>query len=341
MIGETMLGAGFIALAISLVFCLAAAPLANVLGLMDHPDGANGRKRHKRPTPLFGGIAVMVPTLLAIPYYSPALQGAGFAILAASAGTLLIGAIDDRRHINPHLRLVLSAGLLLAAILSSPDLRLLSLGFTFLEGPAYLGSFIGTSLTLICLLGLQNAVNMADGKNGLVLGLSIIWCVFLMVVAPAEWMAVLAVMLVALVVVFGFNIAGRLFLGDAGSYSLSVMLGLLSVYIHNKSPVSLPADTVLLWFLIPVADCIRLIFKRARDGRPVFAGDRNHLHHLIYDAMPWRYGLPLYLGLVGIPGAMALFVPATAPLMIAIQLGLYAMLLLGYTRRPLGVGGMS
>src|SRR3546814_9730280 len=40
--------------------------------------------------------------------------------------------------------------------------------------------------TLLCLLGFQNAVNMADGTNGLVIGLGLGWVALLLLHAPPE-----------------------------------------------------------------------------------------------------------------------------------------------------------
>ena len=42
--------------------CSLAGTMGRVLGVIDYPDG--GRKSHARPTPMVGGIALMVPLLL-------------------------------------------------------------------------------------------------------------------------------------------------------------------------------------------------------------------------------------------------------------------------------------
>lgn len=339
--GEMLFGSGFLAVASALLLCLGARPVGRLLGVIDHPDGVNGRKRHKGPTPLTGGLAVMLPTLFAITLFLPGLNGAGLAILTATSIVLVIGLVDDRGHLKPGLRLALSSLALLGALLFAPDLRLWVLHFSFMSYATSLGPVLGILLALICLLGLQNAVNMADGKNGLVIGLSLIWTVFLMIAAPTEWLPVLLALFLALGVTFAFNIKGRLFLGDAGSYSISILLGLLSIYVFNHSRVPLPADIILIWFLVPVLDCLRLIVTRARDGRRIFSGDRNHLHHLIYDAMPWRFGLPLYLSMVFLPGLFAMVFPEAALLFLLATIFVYTIVYISYARRPLGVGGMS
>ena len=42
--------------------CSLAGPVGRMLGVIDYPDG--GRKSHARPTPMVGGIALMLPLLL-------------------------------------------------------------------------------------------------------------------------------------------------------------------------------------------------------------------------------------------------------------------------------------
>ncbi|RMD87314.1 MAG: hypothetical protein D6807_08100 [Alphaproteobacteria bacterium] len=145
---------------------------------------------------------------------------------------------------------------------------------------------------------------------------------------------VLAALSAALLVTLLFNLRGRLFLGDAGSYSLSVLIGLLAIYAYNQGFDRLPADSVALWFLIPVLDTTRLIVTRVSRGQPPFRGDRTHLHHLLYDAMPWRYGLLLYLGMILLPGLLALALPEiTLLLLIATTFG-YGLVCIGLVRRP-------
>ncbi|MEM8799598.1 MAG: hypothetical protein AAGF15_05920, partial [Pseudomonadota bacterium] len=114
-----------------------------------------------------------------------------------------------------------------------------------------------------------------------------------------------------------FNMSGKLFLGDAGSYGLAALIGFLAVMTYGHGVTGLYADQIALWFLIPVLDCLRLMLSRHLDGRSPFAGDRNHLHHYLASVMPWRWGLAVYLGMVAIPSIVSVFWPA-ATLPIAI-----------------------
>ncbi|MFQ5347529.1 MAG: hypothetical protein ACE5ED_06755, partial [Rhodothalassiaceae bacterium] len=263
--GQIILDAVLAAL-MALAVCLAAWPLGKRLGVIDYPDGTTGRKRHARPTPLVGGLAVMLPTVLALVWHAPGPFGFGLATALAVAVMLLLGLMDDRADLAPGLRLAICAATLAVAIEISPEMRLNFLRFSFAGELVSLGGVGSIAFTVLCLLGFQNAVNMADGKNGLVVGMSLCWSLLLWLTLPADMYPVLAALSAALVVTLLFNLRGRLFLGDAGSYSLSILIGLLAIYAYNQGFDRLPADSVALWFLIPVLDMARLIVTRVSRG---------------------------------------------------------------------------
>jgi UDP-GlcNAc:undecaprenyl-phosphate GlcNAc-1-phosphate transferase len=338
--GDLLFAAGLISFAMALVACLVAKPLAHALGIMDMPDGVNGRKRHSRPTPLIGGVAIIFPFISSTFIFQPGLNGFPWIVSFATFGIFLVGFFDDRSHMRPVWRLIVSAFILAFAVAMIPDLRLTVLHFSFSDAAFLLPGTVAAGFALVCLLGLQNAVNMADGKNGLVIGMSIVWSAFLMLPAPDELRPILISLLISLTVTGFFNIRGKLFLGDAGSYSLAIILGMLSIYVFNHSAMALPADMIVLWFLIPVLDCIRLIFSRVSRGRAPFSPDRNHFHHVINDSMSWRYGLFVYLAHVILPGMAAFLWPSYTLALIVLSGFSYLLVYISLTRR-LGVLGIT
>ena len=220
---------------------------------------------------------------------------------------LLLGLVDDRRHIRlrPLWRLGISVAASIAVLVAVPGLELTFLKFSFLTNTIFLGGF-GLAFTVLCLVGLQNAINMADGKNGLVIGLVLIWTVGLLHFAPAHVEPVLIAFALGLAIALPFNLSGRLFLGDSGTYAISILVGVLTLYAYNVNFAALPADLVALWFLILIVDCLRLMVARMIAGRSPFSSDRHHLHHILWSLLPQPIGLLAYLGLVGVPFALAL-----------------------------------
>ena len=315
----------------ALILCLLAAPLGRRLGVVDLPDGA--RKRHPRPTPMTGGIAVAAPVLAVLAVLAVRGPFAPFHALVgvALAAFLGLGLFDDRRHLRPAFRLAFSTLLAVAVLWAAPTEQVSFFRFSFADVAVFLGGGWGILFSVLCLVGLQNAVNMADGRNGLALGMMLIWTLLLIAYAPAHVQPVLAAMAAALGVTAAFNLRGMLFLGDSGSYGLSIAIGLLAIHVYGLEFPDLYADTVALWFLIPIADAIRLMLFRMMDGRSPFSPDADHLHHILERWMPWRWGLSLYLLAVAGPAAAALAWPAlTMPLAAAVMIAYCGVVLAGH-----------
>ena len=307
----------FAAAMVALVGAIFIGRNADAIGhrfrLVDTPDQPGGRKQHLHPTPLVGGLAVCLAAILAAvlaigSHLAEAVSSAGDSALGifafGVAAMYFIGAADDRHTLSPRTRLGVSI-LVLLGILSSD--QMFSLGqLQFTGGLNVELASAGMFFTLVCLVGLLNAVNMADGKNGLVIGLSLIWCAVLATRANELWYPVLAAMSVSLAVMGWFNMRGKLFLGDGGSYGLSSAFGLMAIHIHNTNPEAFAAEQVALLFAVPVLDTIRLMVIRAKRGASPFIGDSDHLHHHLARRWGWPNGLYVYCALVAVPNLVPL-----------------------------------
>ncbi|MBM3503062.1 MAG: undecaprenyl/decaprenyl-phosphate alpha-N-acetylglucosaminyl 1-phosphate transferase [Alphaproteobacteria bacterium] len=298
--------------AATLAICWRADAIARVLGVMDEPDGK--RKLHARATPLVGGLAIMLPVigLGLLCALTPPLDRFFLAIALAGGGATLLGYLDDRRHIPALRRLIVSVAIGAGAMLYAPGFVVDVLHFSLPGATFFLGVPAGVTFTMFCLVGLQNAVNMADGKNGLVIGMALIWVLILMAHAPEPLVPLLVVFSIGLAITFVFNVRGRLFLGDAGTYGLSMTLGLIAIYVYEVTPMTFRADTAALLFLIPVVDTLRLMLFRALAGHSPFRSDRCHFHHILLELMPWHWSLLVYLALVAIPSFLARYWPEWA-----------------------------
>lgn len=320
------LTATVLAAAFAFAACYFGDAIGRRLGLIDAPDGR--RKLHARATPLVGGIAVALPVsgmafwLGASTEFEPLFATIGVVTMAF----MILGLADDRHHMPPAWRLVISLGLCIGAMTAVPGLRVEFVRFTFIFRVFLLDGWT-VFFTLLCLIGLVNAINMADGKNGLLPGLGLFWTAMMAIEAPDHARPLLLVLGVALAIVFAFNIFGRVFLGDSGSYALGALFGFLAIHLHDARVEWLPSDRIALWFLLPVADCLRLMARRIMLGQSPFGSDRNHLHHVLHDAMPWRHGLAVYLGLAAAPSFAAMAFPRLTLLWAMIAMACYFALL--------------
>lgn len=319
---------GLFALALTLVVGFAARRIGEGLALLDFPDTDGGRKRHARVTPLVGGIALMASVAIACaltlwllpagPWVRQHLVSLG-AVLAAM---YLIGFADDRFALGPVIRLVLTIAALGVVLVYAPDFSLAFLRFAGQDAVLPLGGW-GDPFALLCLVGLLNAVNMADGKNGVILSLGLIWTVVLALRLPPTFLPVLVAGGVALAVLLAFNMRGRLFMGDGGSYTLSALFGLLAILAYNSDFATMRADDVAVLFAVPVFDTIRLMVTRRLAGQSPFEGDRDHLHHHLYAHLGWPRGLWVYIALVALPNAGAVLLPGTGLVWLGVSAVLY------------------
>jgi UDP-GlcNAc:undecaprenyl-phosphate/decaprenyl-phosphate GlcNAc-1-phosphate transferase len=321
------------AIFVAWIICYHADWLGTHFGLLDVPDPVGGRKRHERVTPLLGGTAALLPTFGIMAFGTiladmpnRQVQSDILVITLVAAILYLIGLLDDRSNLSARFRLLVSLAVTCIAVLSTPYLKLDRLLVTFAEAPIQLGGFASV-VSIMCLVGLINAVNMADGKNGLVAGSCIIWAAALLFYAPGFLRPALAALLASLVVVFIFNVRGRLFLGDGGSYGLATLIGCLSIYIYNLRFDVLGADQIVLWFMVPVMDCLRLLVSRKLRGQSPFAADRTHLHHYLALRWTWERGRYVYWTLIGLPTLLSTLMPGYTLLLSVVTLGVYGLLI--------------
>jgi UDP-GlcNAc:undecaprenyl-phosphate/decaprenyl-phosphate GlcNAc-1-phosphate transferase len=216
------------------------------------------------------------------------------------------GIADDRHTLSPKWRLIISFAVFGLAAAIDPTFNIRVLDFSTPAFSIGLGSWwLAIIFSAICLVGLVNAVNMADGKNGLVLGLCLAWLTFFSLKAPVSILPVLLMLIAICIVLLVFNLKGLLFLGDGGVYGLATAIGMMAMIIYNTPGETairaVFADELMLIFAVPIIDSFRLSFKRVRAGRSPMAADRDHLHHHLQAKFGWPAGLFFYLCLAALP----------------------------------------
>lgn len=272
-------------------------------GLMDRPDGV--RKTHDRETPLVGGLALLLPAFSISLVYFANFKSAPFVELAVlgSALMLAIGAMDDRLGLSPVWRLVAMTFIIFSLFLFEPLFILHALKFSFhgykLTIPL---SIFAAPVTAFFILGFVNAANMADGMNGQLIGSVIVWSFFIALHLDAGSAIPFYIVICSALVTLSFNLRGDLFAGSSGAYAASLFVALGAIAAYRLNEGGLPAQFPLLWFWLPVQDCIRLMARRAYLGRSPFSGDRDHFHHKLMERLRPRDALIVYLALLAAPG---------------------------------------
>jgi UDP-GlcNAc:undecaprenyl-phosphate GlcNAc-1-phosphate transferase len=301
----------YLPILLTVIICLFARPLGDWLGVIDHPD--TDRKNHADSTPLVGGIAVMVPLVLwasgGLLWEQGSTPGFYLSILLCGGGIAILGFMDDQQTISAGGRLLLLIMFSTIALRLDPALTIDRIHFAawgWLATP----QLLLPALTVLSLAGFSSAVNMTDGLDGLVLALVCIWSICLASLGESEVSAAASVIAAASAITLLYNLRGRLFLGDCGAFAIAFVVGMLAVRSHNIG--RLPLETALVWFYVPVLDCLRLIPLRLWRGRSPFQPDREHFHYRLSARLGERWALLIYVGVVGATSVLATLMPQLA-----------------------------
>lgn len=262
---------------------------AHKIGLLDKPGG---RKTHEGAIPLIGGL-VIIPVFAAL-VYSSGLHVQTFlgALFGGVALLLVVGIMDDKFHIHPWVRFVIQIWLACYVVVFC-DANILSLGNLWGFGDVWMGDFFGKVFSATCFVLLMNAINLLDGMDGLAGGFLAIVLGWLMVIAYMSGATIYFwSMLFLLVPIIGFlffnarypfHKKANVFLGDAGSLSLALIVGWFAIQMA-KSPDPIMPPVVIIWIMtLPIMDTFAIFFTRKKQGRSPFSADRLHAHYKIQD----------------------------------------------------------
>jgi Fuc2NAc and GlcNAc transferase len=300
-------------------------------------DIPNLRSSHNSPTPRGGGLSIVIVFLLGL----PVLSGMGvlapevmWAIFGAGAWVALIGFMDDHGHIPARWRLLAhfigaAWGLYWLDGLPALIFPSSSLGTHIID----LG-WLGQILAILYLVWLLNLYNFMDGIDGLASIEAITVCLggaLLYLSGPyiiGQWVTpVFLAMTVAGFLFWNFPPA-RIFMGDAGSGFLGIVLGLLSIQGAWIAPQFFWSWLILLGVFI--VDATWTLFRRFLRGEKIYEAHRSHAYqyasryygsHKLVSLfigvinICWLTPLALWVGLAGLNALLGL-VLAYLPLML-------------------------
>jgi Fuc2NAc and GlcNAc transferase len=260
--------------------------------LLDIP---NARSSHASATPRGGGMAIVLTTLIALPVLGalgalpwPEVWG----LLGGGALAGLIGFADDHGHVAPLWRLLghlAAAWWVLAWLGGLPPLSML--GFALEPG------WLGNGLAVVYLAWLLNLTNFMDGIDGIAgletVTVSLGGVLLYLVAVPGntEWLAPLVLASATL----GFLVwnwpPAAIFLGDAGSGFLGLMLAALSLEAGWQAPRLFWSWVILLGAF--VVDATVVLLRRMARRERFYEAHRSHA----YQHAAERWGTHLHVTL--------------------------------------------
>jgi UDP-GlcNAc:undecaprenyl-phosphate GlcNAc-1-phosphate transferase len=242
-------------------------------------DQPGERKVHSIPIPRIGGVAMAIGVLVSALIVIPLESSDRFFLIAA--GVLAVfGALDDRLDLDYRIKL---AGQLIAAaiVVLGGDIQIHALT---IDDRVLLPEWVSVPLTLFFLIGITNAINLADGLDGLAGGTTFLCLCALAMLAYSGGQASSAALALAFAgAVLGFlrfnTYPASIFMGDAGSQLLGFAVGVLSLRATQGGNSVVSAATPILLLALPILDTLSVMAQRISEGRSPFSADKNHIHH--------------------------------------------------------------
>ena len=252
--------------------------------------GAFTNPERERDRPYTGG-AVIFLALGTIPFIAALLsadversmRAMGddlFAFYAAMALVFVLGVYDDLRVAD--FKIKLAGQVMAAVVVVAAGFRMDSIGLPWDEHVEV--GIAGHVLAVLWIVGITNAVNLIDGKDGVAAGVAALAGATITVVAVKAdiWFTGIAAATLT-AGALGFlphNFPpSRKFLGDSGAMLLGFGLATLSLRasatVDNTVFLSIP----MLALGFPIVDTALALVRRAIDHRHPLKGDEDHIHH--------------------------------------------------------------
>jgi UDP-GlcNAc:undecaprenyl-phosphate GlcNAc-1-phosphate transferase len=270
--------AGFaVAAVVTLVITPFTARLAVRVGAIDLP---RDRDLHEAPVPRLGGLAILAGVLVGALIFMP-FDGQTRGILGGALLVVIVGSLDDLYDLPPPVKL--AGQVAAAAIPVAAGVRVETFTLPFL-GLVDLGAAGGGVLTGLAMVAVMNVVNFTDGVDGLAAGVCTISGVTFAVIALSLDRidaGVLAAVTAGAALGFlwhNFHPAS-VFMGDAGSNLLGLMLACIAVQGVLKTAAVVALVFPLVTLAVPILDTAFVVAKRFKYRRPAWQADTEHFHH--------------------------------------------------------------
>lgn len=257
---------------LSFLMALYGTPLAQKAafryGILDQPDGL--LKKHERPVPYLGGLIVYFAFISPISLmfaFNQRLLG----ILFASSILLLVGLFDDLKALTPAIKfffqvvatyILLKSGIIIDLVI--------------------LPQWLDIALSFLWILTAVNAFNIIDIMDGLAASIGALSSLTLLAVSLLTGdflVSILAASLAAALLAFlRFNWEpARIYLGDAGSMVLGLIIGSLALMVSytRHNPLAFVAGLFVVG--VPLFDLAYVIVLRLGQGKSPFLGSPDHI----------------------------------------------------------------
>ena len=257
---------------------------------------------HEDIVPRLGGLAVFLTLLFLILFSTSKFLASSLSIdfnvgsivylIVSALPIFVLGLSEDLGYlISPSKRLLASilSGALVVWIF---EVWVKSVGLPIID--TILSFWLaGIIFTLIAASGVVNAFNLIDGLNGLAGFTGMFVAISLSFVAfQINQIEVLRFLFVFSACILGFMFLnfplGKIFLGDAGAYTMGHILVWSAIILVNSSSNISPFAIFLIFFW-PIADTLLAMWRRWKKRKRADQPDRLHFHQLLMRFLEIRF----------------------------------------------------
>lgn len=276
----------FLIIAVCFISAVVLTPLVKKIafhiGAVDKPD--NKRKVHHKIIPRLGGLAIFLAFLIGYMIFAPKTTQM-LSVLIGGFIIMLVGIVDDIRVVHPGLRPIYKfIGQVIAASIVAfygnitfADMTIFGIHFQF--------GIFSYPLAILFIVAIMNAINFADGLDGLAAGTSTICFITIAIIGYImNRLGGLDVILCLIMVgsclgflVYNFEPA-QIFMGDAGSMFLGFIISIIALLGFKTATITSLIIPLLLLF-VPILDTALAMLRRILNGKSIGDADAEHLHH--------------------------------------------------------------
>ena len=256
---------------LSFLLTIYGTPLAQRVAfryqLLDQPDGK--LKKHSQPVPYMGGVIVyfsFISPISLVFAFNQQLLG----ILFASSILLLVGLFDDFKALTPGIKFLFQVVATYILLKSGIVIDLI-----------FFPRWLDLGLSFFWILTVINAFNIIDTMDGLAASIGVMSAltIFIISLYTSDFLiSILAISLAATLLAFlKFNWEpARIYLGDAGSMILGLIIGSLTMMVSYTRFNRLAFVSSLFILGIPLFDLAYVSILRIMKGKMPFLGSPDH-----------------------------------------------------------------
>ncbi len=254
--------------------------IAYHIGAIDEPRSTEGNRHiHKRAVPKLGGVGIFLAFLVGYMLFGEQSLRMN-SILIGSFIIILTSIIDDIKPIRAYQKLI---GHIIAACV------IVFYGGILLSDITAFGFYINFGklaypITIFFIVACTNIINLIDGLDGLSGGICSIFYITIAIIGFYQARYGSLVMVLTFIMLgstLGFLVhnfyPAKIFAGDSATF-MGFIISIITL-LEFKGAALTSLFVPLMILAIPILDTSFAIIRRLLKRQPIFAPDKEHIHH--------------------------------------------------------------